>query len=275
MTAVVVALGVVVALLGVLVVGLLRSHAEVLRALHELGVGEDQLHGAAAATPAARRAAAAGSLRTVAGVPEPPETSALGRLVDIDGLDPYGGAVRIGLAGGRGATLLAFLTTGCGTCQRFWRAFGEDGLDRVPGGARIVVVTKGEEAESPAAVAELAPDHVTTVMSSEAWDAYGVPGSPYFVLVDGAHGVVGEGSATTWPRVVDLLAKAVADAGVDLDGRGRISRRALLGGGQRDREARADRELAAAGIEPGSPELYLSPDDIDGGDAAPDGEPPS
>jgi len=273
-TAVVVALGVVVALLGVLVVGLLRSHAEVLRALHELGVGEDQLHGA---TPAARRAAAEGSLRTVAGVPEPAETSALGRLVDIDGLDPHGGAVRIGLAGGRGTTLLAFLTTGCGTCQRFWRAFGEDGLDRarVPGDARIVVVTKGEEAESPATVAELAPDQVTTVMSSDAWDAYAVPGSPYFVLVDGAHGVVGEGSAATWPQVVDLLAKAVADAGVDLDGRGRLSRRALLGGGQRDREARADRELAAAGIEPGSPELYLAPDDIDGGEAAPDEEPPS
>src|SRR3546814_10763171 len=40
-TAIVVALGVVVAVLALLVVGLLRSHAEILRALHELGIGED------------------------------------------------------------------------------------------------------------------------------------------------------------------------------------------------------------------------------------------
>ena len=39
LTALVVALGVVVALLGVLVAGLLRSHAEILRQLHALGAG--------------------------------------------------------------------------------------------------------------------------------------------------------------------------------------------------------------------------------------------
>ena len=39
MTALVVALAVAVVLLAVLVAGLLRSHAEILRALHELGAG--------------------------------------------------------------------------------------------------------------------------------------------------------------------------------------------------------------------------------------------
>ena len=121
-----------------------------------------------------------------------------------------------------------------------------------------MVVTRGPEEESPAAVAELAPAGVTTVMSTAAWDAYDVPVSPYFLLVDGAHGVVGEGASASWSQVVDLLAKAAADAGlqIDGDGRARLSRRALLSGGGREREQRADRELAEAGIEPGSPELY-------------------
>ena len=39
--------------------------------------------------------------------------------------------------------------------------------------------------------------HVVTVMSSDAWDAYDVPMSPFFVLVDGPSGrVVGEGSGS-------------------------------------------------------------------------------
>ncbi len=41
MAVLVVLLGVVVALLGLLVAGLLRSHAEILRALHEIGVDLD------------------------------------------------------------------------------------------------------------------------------------------------------------------------------------------------------------------------------------------
>ncbi len=261
-TAAVVALGMAVALLGVLVVGLLRSHADILRALHELGVGDEQLAGAARARAAP---ISAPTVRTVAGVPEPGDTSALGRLVDIDGLAPDGGAVRVGLAGARGMTLLAFLSSGCSTCLDFWRAFATDEVERVPGrDTRVVVVTKGPEDESPSSVAELAPDRVVTVMSSRAWDDYGVPVSPYFLLLDGTSGVVGEGAGASWAQVVDLLGKAVADAGMQLDAGARLTRRDLLRGG--DREQRADRELAAAGIEPGSPDLYrpvTGPDDED------------
>jgi hypothetical protein len=40
------------------------------------------------------------------------------------------------------------------------------------------------------------------VMSSEAWDDYEVPGSPYFLLVDGTPAtVVAEGEASTWDAV--------------------------------------------------------------------------
>ena len=75
-----------------------------------------------------------------------------------------------------------------------------------------MVVTNGPEAESPAAVADLAPPRLVTLMSSHAWDDYGVPVSPYFVLVDGPTGrVVGEGAGTSWDQVIDLLAKATAD----------------------------------------------------------------
>jgi hypothetical protein len=268
MTAAIVALGVVVALLGVLVVGLLRSHADVLRALHEVGVGEDQLAGSARAQRAARAGAGgtpndsgeAGSpgIRTVDGVAAPGATSALGRLVDIDGATPDGGAVRIGLDGARGATLLAFLSTGCRTCADFWRAFAADDLDRVPGeSTRVVVVTRGPDEESPAAVAGLASPRVTTVMSSRAWDDYDVAVAPYFLLVDGERGVVGEGASGSWDQVVDLLGRALADAGMPTHRAAAgadWSRRDLLRG--RARQERADRELAAAGIEPGSPQLY-------------------
>ncbi len=45
MTAVVIVLAFVVALLAFLVVGLLKSHADILRALHDLGVNLDEEHG--------------------------------------------------------------------------------------------------------------------------------------------------------------------------------------------------------------------------------------
>ena len=59
MTALVVALAVVVGLLTVLVIGLLRSHADILRALHELGVDLDPGLPIRSATP---RDAALGGL---------------------------------------------------------------------------------------------------------------------------------------------------------------------------------------------------------------------
>ncbi len=65
-----------------------------------------------------------------------------------------------------------------------------------------MIVTRGPEREQRSKLRSLAPSEVPVVMSSQAWEDYAVPGSPYFVLVeDGA--IRGEGVATTW----DALAR--------------------------------------------------------------------
>ena len=278
MTVAVVLLGVVVALLAVLVVSLLRSHAEILRALHDLGVDLDPANPADSAR-AARAARAAGTASTAAaptvptaqievppgelvtreGVPAPGELLGMGAF-DLVGTDPSGDAVAIGVLGANRRTLLAFLTTGCTTCHQFWSAFAE-GVELPAPDIRLVVVTQGHEAESPARVAELAPPGIDVVLSSDAWEDYGVPVAPYFALVDGDE-VVGEGAAASWPQVVDLLGRSLADAGRSFGAPGAApSRRAFLTG--RDRAERVDAELAAAGIRPGDPRLYEPVVDVD------------
>jgi hypothetical protein len=210
-------LAVAVGLLALLVAGLLRSHAEILRSLHELGVDLD---------PNAK--------------PGPTTASASSRVTgatvdDVSGPDPQGAPQHLAVAGVDHPTLLAFLSSTCLTCRDFWEAFGDPTLV-VPTDARVIVVTRGVEAESPAAVRKLASPLVHTVMSTEAWQGYNVPGAPYFVLVDGPRGkIVGAGTATTWERVQHLIEQAVAD----------------------DNEpGNVNRDLRQAGIEPGDPSLY-------------------
>jgi len=252
--AVFVALVLVLAVLAVLVVGLLRSHAEILKALHDLGVN---LEDGAPAPTAGRRPAVSrhAPARTADGVAPPRGDGPLGAAADLSGSLPRGGAARVAVVGVDHPTLIAFLSTGCGTCGTFWDALNE-GVTRLPDpSTRIVVVTNGPDAESPAAVADLAPPGVVTIMSNDAWDDYGVPVSPFFALVDGPSGkVIGEGSGTTWDQVVDLLAKAVADADVRPGPEPPLTRMS----GQ-DRADRVDRELRGAGIEPGDPSLYPAP----------------
>lgn len=252
--------GLVIAVLGVLVVGLLRSHAEILRRLHELGAGvyDDESEGAGVTSPI--ELSERPDLRTREGVAEPrPELSVTGH--DVSGLTPMGNSKAVGVVGTEHSTLLAFLSSGCGTCGDFWRAFARGEADELPGrDTRLVIVTKGPEEESVSAVRELAGtagEHVT-LMSSDAFGDYGVPVSPYFILVDGPSGqVVGEGAATNWAQVSNLLRQAAADAGITTDGRpSRTSKRP-----QADlaREDRADQDLAAAGIGPGHASLYPEP----------------
>lgn len=239
----------VIALLAVLVAGLLRSHADILRALHDLGAGEHGLVGQRSTGPTPVE----GPIEVRDDV-VPPAAGATPAAGDVVGAPPGGGQRKVAVVGTDHPTLLAFLSSGCGTCAEFWSAFGDSGgLDLPSPTTRLVVVTKGAEAESPAKVAELAPDGVTTLMSSEAWADYRVPGSPYFVLVDGPSGsIVGEGSGTSWTQVSTLLRSALADAGLALGGGARVVRRADGDA----REARADDELRAAGILPGDESLY-------------------
>lgn len=233
MTALVVALGLLILLLGVLVLGLLRSHAEILRALHGLGVDLSSTADGALPRPVA------GPLGTGTSVP-----------ASVSGLDPTGGAVAAALVGDGRLTLLGFLSSGCLTCRPMWEAMGAPDVT-IPGGARPIVVTKGPQEESPASVRVLTSSHLTTIMSSEAWASFAVPGSPYFVLVDGSGRIVGEGTAGTWPRVLELLGEALADD-PDLVPAPKGPPR----GGAAARHQHIDETLRAAGIEAGHPSLH-------------------
>ncbi len=273
MTVLVVLLALVVALLAVLVIGLLRSHAEILRRLHELGAGiYDDEEGTTVTSPASTTGGVRSpvEIRTRPGVPEPRSVEGLVATDahDIAGVTPMGAATMAGVVGTGHTTLLAFLSSGCGTCADFWRAFGDGEGTRLPGrDTRLVIVTKGAEAESASAVAQLAPPGVTTIMSSEAYDEYSVPANPYFILVDGPTGrLLGEGAAASWAQVSTLLGQAAADAGLALDGSPltRSTPEGRMSGPER--AARADNDLLSAGIGPGHPSLY--PDQLVGGDDA-------
>jgi hypothetical protein len=194
----------------VLVAALLRSHAEILR---RLGPSEDARAPGVPAPPT--------GVRTETGAPE------------VAGVTPTGDAIKLSLNGA--PTLLAFLSSGCTSCARFWDTLGEQ---RLPDGLQPLIVTRGPDREQRSKLRSMAPPAVPVVMSSEAWAAYAVPGSPYFVMVQGGE-IRGEGVATTWDALTSLLGDAVEE------------------------QRGVDERLAAAGIGPDHPSLYLS--------AAPDG----
>ncbi|MGH8934781.1 MAG: hypothetical protein ACRDXD_00680 [Acidimicrobiia bacterium] len=232
MTVLIIVEAAAILLLGLLVAGLLRSHAEILRRLHELGAGVgDHTH------------QPDGNGRRWLAAPARASSPAH----DLSGTTLDDQAVGVAVRGVGHGTLLAFLSSGCLTCAGFWEAFRSPERLSLPRDTRLVVVTKDPEEESPAALRRLAPEGVPVVMSGTAWQDYRVPGSPYFVYADGPSGrVAGEGTAATWAQVENLLGQAVADA---------------RSHGDAYREARADRELMAAGIYPGHLSLYAEGED--------------
>lgn len=247
-----------VALMAVLVAGLLRSHADILRALHRLGAGVGDPSGRGgdrgAREPVPLRmgpALAPGRHSTEAH--------------DVAGVTPAGDAVAISATAGDGETLLVFLSSGCASCAEIWRSLDGRSGTVLPDGLRVVVVTKGPDMESPDAVRRQAPPGVTVIMSSAAWSDYEVQGSPFFVLLDtGAGRRVGEGMASHLAQVVELVRRAADEArppsgrdrraaGEDGGGSGRTE------GGRSDgpaREAHNDRRLREAGVLPGDRSLY-------------------
>lgn len=271
MTALVVVQGIVLLLLAVLVVGLLRSHAEILRALHDLGVnledgapeGGTRTFGAGSRSDAARARAAGAHADPAENGPADrigesglatPAAGPLGNAHDLMGVTPTGDAAAIAVNGTEQLTLLAFLSSGCASCLDFWEAFRDPTNRTVAGpGTTLIAITRGPDAESPAAVAELAPPDLNTLLSSEAFDDYSVPVAPYFVLVDGSTSrIVGEGAASSFDQLRGLMSKALADGGY-----GQRSRREVLRG--RRRRPTADEALEAAGIGPGHPSLHEDP----------------
>jgi hypothetical protein len=202
-TAIVAAETLLLALLTLFAVALLRSHAEILRRLE--------------------------ALDPVDTVPRPATATGARPAPDLAGETPSGGARQVVASGD---VLLAFLSSGCTSCTRLI-ATVPDGLVQLPRATRLVVVTKSPEVER---VRRFRPieEYVDVVMSTAAWDAYAVPGSPYFVHVENGL-VVGEGSGTTWAQVTALLGEALTE---------------------RDNAERVDAELEAAGIGTGHPSLH-------------------
>lgn len=232
MTALVALEAIVIVLLVVLVAGLLRSHAEILRRLHELGAGEDSR-----------------SHDVVDAQPDRPRRKL--HVDSVSGVTPDGKATALALSGSRGTLLVAFLTTGCASCRPLW-SYRDVSLPDPE--TRIVVVTKGPEEESPGAVANLAAPGVTVIMATKAWDDFSVPVAPFFTLVDARNGtVIGEGAAASWAQVGDLMVRATGDTVT-----GRIH------AGTAARLADTDEELRRAGIGPGDATLHRTPADESG-----------
>jgi hypothetical protein len=215
--------------LTVLVAGLLRAYATVLKRLHRLdggSSGQFQLEPLTA--------------------PEPRADWTTGH--DLAGESVHGELVTSRVVGVEHDTVLLFLSSGCESCAVFW-----DELARpvaVPSGTRLVIVTQGDDGESRAAIAALAPREVDVIMSTQAWREYEVPGSPHVAYVEGRTGRVrGEGTGQSWAQVAQLLARATGDATY-------LSARAAKPRRDTEVEAAVDRELMAAGILPGDPRLY-------------------
>jgi hypothetical protein len=231
----------------VYIVALLRSHAEILRRLAAL---EERSGGRPATSPAQPEPAGPGP----AGPEGGGEVTAAG---PISGTTLQGDSVMLSFGPGSPVTLLAFLTSGCTSCAPLWAGLHE-ASDLASLAQRVVVITHDAMRESPTHLERLAPSAgPEVIMASAAWADYAVPGSPHFVLTDGAGGILGRGSALSWSALETMVADARADA----------RRAADPARSTAERAQRSEGALASAGIGPGHPSLYPSasglPDDQD------------
>jgi hypothetical protein len=125
----------------------------------------------------------------------------------LAGVTPAGDHLRIET--GPGTRLVAaFLTSTCTTCGTFWTALAAepngDAADADAPRPALVVVTPDPTTENRRAVARLAPAVAPVVMSTDGWLSWGVPGSPFFVVVaDGV--IVAEGVASDWDEMLALI----------------------------------------------------------------------
>src|SRR2546423_193916 len=144
---------VLLALLLLLVAGLLRSHAEILRRL---------------GPPDESRSSGGDSA-----LPEPPAVVTAHAPSDISGTTLEGDAVKVSLGAASPPTLVAFLTSGCAVCGNFW-----DDMRRgrqaqfLRSDLRLIVVTKDTSHESPSRLEALRPGDVPGLMSSAAREAH-------------------------------------------------------------------------------------------------------
>jgi hypothetical protein len=198
MTAVETGLLVVVILLCVVVVALVRAQASAAR---RLSIVERRL------LRAQRRVGPEEAAIEPRSTPEPDDEGGEGDTVDVRGVTVDGEPALVELERPGRPTLVAFLSTTCGICLGLWEQLRDHDLS----GVRSVVVTKDPAVEDVQRAAGLARSgSLQVVMSSEAWDDYEVPGSPYFLLVDGTPAsVVAEGEASTWEAVRKIAERSM------------------------------------------------------------------
>ena len=187
---------VLLVLLGILVLGLLRSHAEILRVQ------------SASSETAARREAVAEAARTNGNLPE--------RAIDIVGVNLDLEASVVELSNPPNNVLLAFLTSGCLACEDFWRLLARGGgrLD-LPGGGDVIVVAKNRTDDSLSRLRKLASAETRVVLSTEAWKAYDASAAPYFVHVAAGGRVLGGGVSERWEQLRATLEGALEDVAID------------------------------------------------------------
>jgi hypothetical protein len=195
-------------LLAFVMVGLLRSHAEILRRLPDETIVLEERDHADADPPSSSTSGPT----MPAHLPGPrgavtPAHDVVGRTLD-------GSAALTPVATAGSPTLVAFLSSGCLTCRTFWDGLRTGAHEPMPGGTRVLVVTKDPQFESPSRLRDLAPDDVPVLQSSQAWGDYGITMSPYFVMVDADGEVRSEGAASSWEQVRSLLADAIADEAI-------------------------------------------------------------
>jgi hypothetical protein len=171
---------------------------------------------------------------------------------DLVGHDLAGNPLTAAVVGVEHFTLLAFLSSGCSTCGRFWKQLGTGDLPDLGIDTRLIVLAKGADAESMTALQSVASG-VDVLLSTEAWQDYEVPGTPFFILVDGRSGAVrGEGTAMGWDEVRNLVALGRGDASIVTG----VSTAAMKPSSDAEREAVIDQLLMDAGVFPGDPSLY-------------------
>jgi len=230
-------------LLALLVVGLLRSHAEILQRLSHMGHADPDHD----ATPTGDEIAPG-----LAPLPSIDLQAARPQISSISGVTLDLERIEVPISGNGGYRLLAFLGTGCLSCLDFLTELRDGQPPAIPERVELLVITKDPAEENLARLREAGPFEVPVIMATPAWEQCGVPGSPYFVLLDGMTGTqIGGGSASRWDQVGSLLSDTLAeiDLGQELQ---RVDRR----GRRRSRLGREEEELVRAGVSPDHGSLY-------------------
>lgn len=215
MSALEVGLVTAVALLTIVVAALLRTLAATTRRIElvERRLQREQRQGARRQEPAAVPDPSGvavpdrpgGTPVTPTMPPTPAAAAPEGDAVDVRGTDPEGQPTVVSLERSDQPTLLMFLSTSCGICVGLWERLRAGELAEEVPGVVPVVVTKDAAAEDVDRIRELSSAEAPVVLSTEAWDDYEVPGSPYVMLVSAAPGsVVTEGAVTRWQDVVTM-----------------------------------------------------------------------